>query len=308
MNYLKNLSKIKIAILALIIANVIWGDSFPIYKCSLDYIPPFLFIFIRFFGGALILLPFAYKNLRIVKADIPMLILISIIGITIQIPLLFFGLKLTPSINAPIIIAVAPLIIIAASIIFLKEKLRAKILIGTLISLGGVILIILRPIIESGGIDGNVLGNLMILGATLCFVAQSILLKKLTIRNDPLGLTFWMFLIGVIPLLPFVFYELQDFSISNLNSQAIIGIIYGTVFAAAIAHFTFIYGLKYIKASEVGIFTYIDPIATAIVAIPLLDEKITITYLMGSILVFLGIYVAEGRIQYHPLGKLFAKE
>ena len=302
-----NLSRIQIAILALIGANIIWGAAFPIYKWTLEIVPPFTFVFIRFFGGALLILPFVFKSLRIAKADIPKLILVSVIGITIQIPLIFFGLKLSPSINAPIIIASGPIILIVASVIFLNEKLKAKVLAGTLISLFGILAIILRPIIETGGLTGSVLGNLLLFGATLCAVAQALILKKITANNDPLTITFWMFLIGAVPIIPLVFYEAQTFNIiTDINTQAVLGLLYGIVFAAVLAHFFWTYGIKYIKASEVGIFAYVDPVATVAIAIPLLGEVITPTYIFGAVLVFLGIFIAEGRIHYHPFHKLRA--
>ena len=43
-------------ILALILANVIWGFAIPIYKLVLDDIPPFAFTFIRFSVAALVFL------------------------------------------------------------------------------------------------------------------------------------------------------------------------------------------------------------------------------------------------------------
>ncbi|MBI2621509.1 MAG: DMT family transporter [Candidatus Levybacteria bacterium] len=300
-----SLGKIQLSILALILANIIWGAAFPIFKWTLEVIPTFTFVFIRFFGGALLILPFIFKSLKITKTDIPKLILVSIIGVTIQIPLIFFGLKLSPSINAPIIIASGPIILIIASIIFLNEKLRLKVLAGTLISLIGVLAIILRPIIETGGLTGGVLGNFLIFGATLCSVAQALLLKKITVNNDPLTITFWMFLIGVIPIIPLVLIEAQTFNfVQDINIQGFIGLFYGVIFAAVLAHYLWTYGVKYIKASEVGIFSYVDPVATIVVAVPLLGESITPVYIAATILVFFGIFIAEGRIPYHPLQKL----
>jgi drug/metabolite transporter (DMT)-like permease len=70
----------------------------------------------------------------------------------------------------------------------------------------------------------------------------------------------------------------------------------------------FAYGVRYIRTSEVGIFGYIDPIATVLIAYPLLGEGITISFILGALFVFLGIYLAEGRIHYHPLHLLRAKE
>jgi len=291
-----SLSRIQLAIIALIFANIIWGAAFPIYKWTLEIVPPFIFTFIRFFGGALIVLPFVYKSLRIQRSDIPKLILVSLIGISVQIPLLFFGLKLSPSINAPIIIS---------SVIFLNEKLKVKVLIGTLVSLLGVLAIILRPFIESGGLTGSVLGNFLLFGATVCSVAQALILKRITANNDPLALVFWMFVIGIIPIIPFALYETQTFNLlTQINLQAVIGLLYGIVFAAVIAHYLYAFGIKFVKASEVGIFSYVDPLATIVIAIPLLGEIITPTYILGAILVFLGIFIAEGRVHYHPFQRL----
>ena len=300
-----SLGKVRLSILFLIIANIIWGAAFPIYKWTLEVLPPFTFAFLRFYLGALIIFPFVYKYLNIKKQDIPNLILLSLVSVTFLIPLLFLGLKLSPSINAPIIISSGPIILIIASIIFLREKVTGKLLLGTFISLAGILAIILRPLLDSG-FSGSILGNLFIFLATACGVLQALILKKLTVNNDPRTITFWMFFLGALPLLPFVFKESQTFSISDLNNQAIIGLVYAVILATALAHFLLVYGIKYIKASEVGIFSYVDPIATIVVAVPLLHETITGTYVLGAILVFLGIFIAEGRLHYHPLGKLFS--
>lgn len=308
MSYLKNLSTIKVAILALILANIFWGASFPIYKWTLEELPVFTFAFIRFFVGALILFPFVIKNIKIDKHDYKDLFLLSFTSVTLLVPLLFFGLKLTPSINAPIIFSTGPIILIIASIIFLKEKPRSKVVIGTLVSLFGISIIILRPLLDSG-ILGSILGNIILLIVTVFSVIQVILLKRLTVRNNPLTVIFWMFLIGSIPFIPFVLVESRSFNIINdISIQGLIGIIYGIYFASILAHSLFAFGTKYIHASEVGVFNYVDPIATIAVAVPLLGEHVTFAYITGSAFVFIGIYIAEGRIHYHPFHRLFTKK
>ena len=299
-----NLGKIQVAILFLILANIIWGAAFPIYKWSLEELPPFTFVFIRFFLGALIILPFVIKKLKIAREDYRNLIILSICSVTLQIPLLFLGLKLTPSINAPIIIAFGPIFLMMASVIFLKEKLKSKVVAGIFISLLGILTIILRPLMESG-LSGGVVGSFLIFLATICGVFQAVLLKKLTVRNDPLTITFWMFLIGSLPLLPFIIWESQSFSLTqDLTMKGFIGILYGVYLAAILAHYFLAYGIKYIKASEVGVFSYVVPIATIVIAVPLLNEVITPAYVIGAMLVFLGIFIAEGRIHYHPFRRL----
>ncbi len=298
------LGKVQISILALIIANVIWGASFPIYKWALDDIPSLTFVFLRFYIAAIVLLPFVYKDLKIQREDWWDLFLLSFVGITVSISLLILGLKLSSSINAPIIMSSGPVFLIIGSLFYLKEKLKRKVVLGTLVSLIGVLLIVILPVFKEG-FDGSVLGNLFLVGAAITSVVHALLLKKIMPKYKPLVVAFWQFLIGSLPLLPFFFIELnQTHWTSDINFKIIIGIFFGSILATAIAHSIYAYGIKFIKASEVGVFTYVDPVATIIVAVPLLHEEITPLYIVGAAFVFLGIFIAEGRLHYHPLHRL----
>lgn len=299
-------SKVKLAILALITANIIWGAAFPIYKLTLTNIPPFTFVFLRFFLSAIILLPFVYKNLKIKVKDLITLFLLSFAGITLTISFLNFGLTLSSSINAPIIISASPIILIIGSFFYLKEKLKTKVLIGTLISFSGVLVVVLIPFFERG-ISGTITGNLFLVFAAIFSVIHALLLKKVLPKYNTLTIVFWSFLIGSIPLLPLIINEYnQTHWVNNLTLPVLAGIAFAVILATVVGHSLYAYGMKYIAANEVGIFSYIDPIATILVAIPLLHETISTPYIIGSILVFLGIIVAEKRLNYHPLHKLFS--
>lgn len=297
-------SQIKLAILSLIIANIIWGAAFPIYKLTLVSVPPFTFVFLRFFLSAIILFPFVYKNLKIKARDLITLFLLSFSGITLAISFLNFGLTLSSSINAPIIISASPIILIIGSFLYLKEKLKTKVVIGTLISFLGVLVIVLMPVLENG-LSGTITGNFFLVFAAIFSVIHALLLKKILPKYNTLTVVFWSFLIGSLPLLPLVTNEFnQTHWVNHLNYQILMGIAFAVILATVIGHTIYAYGIKYIKASETGIFAYIDPIATIVVAIPLLHETITTPYVVGSFLVFLGIIVAEKRLNYHPIHRL----
>lgn len=301
------LSKRQLAVLSLIGANIIWGASFPIYKLALKDIPPFTFVFLRFFLGSVLILPFTVHNLRIAKEDIGKLVLYATCGISLAISLLFFGLRLAPSINAPIIYSAGPIILTLFAIFYLREKPNKKILIGTVISLLGVLIIVIRPIFESG-FSLIIIGNFFLILACIADVTSTITLEKIMKRYSPLTIVFWSFLIGSISILPLAILEQISNPVRTVSMGGVMGIAYGVVLAAVVAHLFFAYGAKYIKTSEIGIFAYVDPIATALVAVPLLGEKITAFYLLGALFVFGGIFIAEGRLHYHPLHLLSKKE
>ncbi len=297
-------------ILSLIITNIIWGGASPIFKFALQNIPPFTLAFIRFFFAGLIFLPlifFYYQKVSFKRWW--QIFLVSFFGIFINITFFFLGLKKTESINAPIIASAGPVFLYLFSIIFLKEKPKIKVAAGMIISLLGVLIIILSPLLFDGKtvFFGEVEGNFFILLATLGTVFATLIGKDLFKKVNPLFATSFTFLISSLLFFAFVPYELSKWSLTDLNLNGWLGIIYGIFFSSAIAYFLYYWGIAKIDGQEVGLFTYIDPVVAVLIAAPLLGEYPNLFYIIGSILVFGGIYLAEGRIHWHPFYKLKIK-
>ncbi len=295
------------AVFALIIANLIWGAASPVFKLSLQNITPFTLAFIRFFGAMLLILPFSISNCHIEKKDWAKLILLSIFGITINISFFFLGLKYAPSINAPIIASSGPVFLYLFSIFILHEKRHNKVLIGTIISLLGVLIIVGQPLLTDS-FDGQILGNLFFVLAMFGAIGHAIMSKEILPKYPAQSITFWSFLIGSITFLPMALFEmLNGNSMADLDYRGWTGIIYGIFLSSAAGYFLFEWAVKNMDVQEVGIFTYLDPIVAILIAMPLLGESITPIFLVGSSLVFGGIIIAEGRLNFHPLHKLRAK-
>ena len=89
--------------------------------------------------------------------------------------------------------------------------------------------------------------------------------------------------------------------------ELFLGILFGVFLSSALAYFLFNYGIAKIKTQEVGLFTYIDPIVAVLIAAPLLQEYPTAHFFAGTLLVFGGIFFAEGRVHWHPFHKLKMK-
>ncbi len=295
---------------ALIIANIIWGAASPIFKFALENIPPLTLAFIRFFFAALLFTPFI-KNLNISLSGKEWLELIlgALFGISINITFFFWGLQRTESINAQIIASSGPVFLFFLSVLFLKEKPQLKVFLGMITALLGVLLIIVSPILFDGKAFaiGELQGNLFFLLATLSAVMHPLLQKHVIAKVGSSKVTFISFLIGALTFFPFMLIELQSWSISQLNFQGWVGIVFGVFLSSALAYYLFNYGIAKIKTQEVGLFTYIDPIVAVLIAIPLLREYPTIHFFVGSLLVFGGILLAEGRVHWHPLHKLKMK-
>lgn len=295
------------AIIALIIANIIWGAAPPIFKWALTDIHPFTLAFLRFVLPVVIMYPFVRGKLKVHPKDRFIVILIGFFGITVNILFLFLGLLQAPSINASLIASSAPIFLILYALFFLRhEKPKKKLILGSLIGLFGVLLVLVTPLFNHGNITA--IGNLFYLIAMTGGVIAIIFVRKIMKRNTPEAITFWSLFVGAIGFIPFFLYEVSIYGfLPNISTQGILGLIYGVFFSSLIAYFFQTYALKYLAAADAGVFTYIDPVITILVAAPLLHEFPDTTFVAGAVFVLLGILLAEGRLHYHPF-HLFLKK
>ncbi|MCL5675699.1 MAG: DMT family transporter [Patescibacteria group bacterium] len=293
-------------ILAEILANVLWGFGGPIVKVALYKISPLTFVAIRMVFSVLILFPFVFPRLKkqnFDKNDCLMILVIGLLGITFNIGFYFLGLSLTSMIDTSVIISTTSIFTAVAAFLFLKEKISRIVSVGIVLSFAGTVVIILQPILEKGLFSsGNLLGNLLILLSTLTWVAYVILNKEIAKKYDSLVLVFIYFIIGTISFVPFAakdIFRLEFYQ--SLSPFLIFALAYETIFATVICYFLVIWGLKYVTATTAGIITYINPVISIIASILFLGEKVTATFLIGTVLVASGLFLAETRHPKHPL-------
>lgn len=292
-----NSSNRRQAIIALIIANLIWGAASPIFKWSLTSIPPFLLAFLRFFIASLILLPFAYKELNQTKIQLlPKIFIFTFLGITFNISFFFLGLELAPSINAAIIASIQPFILVILGAWFLKETITKREMTAALISFLGILIIILAPLIGDGyQAEMFLIGNLFFLLAALGAIGHAVVGKTILNKENLLGMTLVSFVIGTLTFIPFAVYEhLQNpLWYLNLGVSGYVGIVYGAVFSSALAYHLYIVGLNGMEASETGIFGYLMPLSAVIIGVLFFGESLNLPFIIGTVLIIVGLILQE---------------
>lgn len=287
--------------LALATASIIWGANTPIMKVVLQSVPLFSLAFIRFFFASILLLPFIYKELKVKKEDIGMIIFTALFGVTFLISLVFWGYKLTSALNAGILNATMPIFNLLIAYLFLKEHIYKRFLIGILFGVIGVTVIISKDFIAKG-FDLSPIGDTLIIISMVSFAIYDLASKKLSKRYNPLVIVFYSFLIGSILFLPAVSVELQKnpFWWKTVPSLAWIGVIYGVFFSSLVAFSLWQWGIGKVMDSQVGFFLYLQPIVTGILAVLFLHEVINVSFIIGSCCIFLGLIVAERHKTNHP--------
>lgn len=245
---------------------------------------------------------FLFKRFSMPKTQKSWLTLIfaSIFGSTLNLGLLFLGTKYTSVTEQAIITAVAPIFVIIGGAFFLKERVTKKEKIGIGITLLGTLILTLQPIFETHG-DGftSVFGNTMLVLSNLAWVGYVILTKKnLREKVDAVSITYIGFVVGFITTLPIAFLENGSFSkmleiITLASPKAQAGVVYMAVISGAIGYYLFQLGHKTIEVSEAALFSYLQAIFTIPFAVVLLNEKLTLPFIIGAGVVVVGVLFAE---------------
>lgn len=294
------------AILALTLASIIWGATPAVMKVTLASVPPFSLALIRFGTASIFLLPFVFTKLRVLRRDILLVLLAGLFGVGIHIPLFFLGLKLTTALNAGIFVASIPIFTLLFAHVILRERTTKNLIAGALLGSLGIGVIIGQGALNVG-VTLSPIGDALLLFSTLSFVFFEIVSKKLFKTYKPLIVTFYSFMIGAAVFAPFAYAEFQNNPawFTNLPKQAVFGMFYGIFFSSFAAYSLWQWGLSKLDASRVGFFLYLDPIVATVVAVLLLSEKITVPFVIGALLIFFGLFLAERKLpHYHHLRKL----
>lgn len=288
----------------LTLVAVIWGVAGPVIKITLPSYSPFVFLTYRFLVSSLVLIPIylvfkpKWPNS---KKEIIILTIVGLVGSTINLAFTFYGFLYSTVLDATILSNTGPIFVVAAGALFLKEKITSREKLGIFITFIGALSIVIEPLLKLGNTNHNLLGNLLIIGANLSWVAYVILAKySLKYKVDTLLLVTYMFFLGLITSFPFAIIQSKGITnlfliISTAPPIAHIGVWYMAILSGALAYFLYQDAQKSVEASEATLFGYLSPLFAMPLAIFWLHEKITLPFVIGTLIVATGVLIAEYR-------------
>lgn len=302
-----SLSKRSLAYLALLITSLIWGVAVVVIKYTLNFIDPLSFLFFRFLISSGILFPFFLISVRrhpLYKHDLPNLFFLGTLSTTITLYLLFVGMQYTTAIDTSLISILGPIFIVFGGAYVLKEKVTRREKIGLSIAVLGSMTALLEPLFKRNTHPQAIFGNSLVFLSYIVWAGYTLLYKKSSQKYHPLIVTFFNFFSGLVTLAPIFLIrnlltclasgQVGQFTIT-VNSAAIPGILYMSLFSSCIAYFTYNLGVSLIEASEASLFEYLKPIFTIPLALFWLKEEISLPFLLGAIIAAIGVAISEWR-------------
>ncbi len=293
------------AYLYLLLVSIIWGAASPVVKNTLTWFDPWLFLTYRFGVSTAIAVPYlwlAHTPLPKKSSDWGLVLLTAVISAPLALWLFFEALSKTTALSGSLLTAVGPLLMILGGAMFFRDRITKTESLGIDITIAGALITAVGPLILNGQMDtlGKFEGNLIMLGAVTADIVAALLSKRaLQKRVNAAFLAQSQFILGFVLFLPIVLYQRSVADIANIITaaplEAHLGVFFMAVLSGTIAYTLRNMAVKIIEISESALFNYLQPLWGAILAVLWLGEPITKSYVVGGLVIAVGVVVAEQR-------------
>ena len=279
----------------------IWGSTFVFTKMLLIHgLSPAQIFTLRFIVAYVLLLAFElitrWQSFRLSSAswrDELMMLLLGITGGSLYFLTENAAMLYTTATNTSLIVCSCPLfaMMLVALAYRQSERFTRVQVIGSLLACLGMAVVVLngRFVLHLSPI-----GDMLAFGACLCWAVYSLLMKSVTERYSTFFITRKVFIYGLLTILPYylVFPSFPSMEVI-FNSQVLWNLLFLSVVASMICFLVWNWVIRQLGAVVATNWLYFNTITTIIFAWWLLHEQITLWFLLGSVLIIVGMILSD---------------
>lgn len=286
------------ASLYLILATLFWSGNFVVGQAAVASMTPLDLTFWRWTLAAVPLLALAQlvekPDWRAVLRRWPVLLLLSVLGMVSYTLLLYGALGYTSAINASLITAVNPALIVVLAIVVLGEKTTRLGWLGLM----GVLLVLTRGELQRVLSLSFNTGELMMVGAIVVWAAYTIIARRLEV--PAIAATAVQVAMATVMLAPFAValqVRLPDTPVGGWS------LAYIAVFPSLGAYLFWNLALKTTPPATAGNYLNLMVVFTAIITVAL-GTPLTLVQVAGGLLVVAGVLLTgfKGRAALRTAG------
>ena len=277
----------------------IWGSTFVFTKMLLQNgLSPAQIFTLRFIIAYILLLAFALSRHRFrlfcksLKDELLMVVL-GITGGSVYFLAENAAMLFTTATNTSLIVCSCPLFAMLLFAIVYRHSER----VSRLQALGSVIACLGMAVVVLNGhfvLHLSPLGDMLAFAACLCWAVYSLLMKPATERYSSLFITRKVFFYGLLTIIPYYFFVPGFPSMEVLLCPEVLwNLLFLGVVASMICYVTWNWVISKLGAVVATNWVYFNPITTIIFAWWLLHEQITVWFLLGTVLILTGMYLAD---------------
>jgi drug/metabolite transporter (DMT)-like permease len=270
---------------------LVWGSNFVFGKMLVQDFSPALLTMLRLLFIVLFLIGLSSNKKhfkQVNKSDLLAVFFLGVIGVFINQWSFFVGLQTADPTTSALILATTPILTSVLAAIFLKEKLTIRMLMGSIVAIIGIYFVVAKGNLSSLHIDK---GLLWIVITMITFAIMIIMTRLLSHRVDPLTITLYSNIVGLIVSIPFAFLLDTPLHISFKMSEW--AFLIGTaVVVHGIATLIWNNNIRYVDASKASILSNLEPFVAMIMGLILLYKPITGAEILGSLFIVGGVVLS----------------
>lgn len=288
----------------LIGAQLLYGANYTIAKEVMpEFIQPFGFVLLRCLGAVSMFWTVSlFVKEKLDLKDLPKLALCAVFGIVINQLMFFKGLSLTHPINAAVIMISTPILVLVMAAVIIKERITTKKALGIGIGMFGTLLILVMGKTLSFGSD-TFLGDILILVNASSYGVYLVLISPIMKKYHPITVIKWVFLFGLIMVLPFGYSEFSQIEWSSFPPHVVWATVFVVVGLSFFAYLFNISALKYVSPSVVSTYIYLQPIIASTIAITMGKDQLSWIKVASALLICLGVYLVSSKSKLQLAGK-----
>lgn len=214
------------------------------------------------------------------------------------------AMNYTTTTNTSLIVSLSPLIAtFLISLFYQSQRLNRVQSAGSLMAALGVVIVVLngRFVLHLSPI-----GDSLAFSAALCWGFYSLLMIPANLRYDTLFITRKVFVYGLLSMIPYYLWKPEETVIftasvlSVLDLPVLLNLLFLGCVASMLCFLAWNWVLKKLGAVIATNYVYFNPVTTILFAWAVLSEQITVYFLLGTVLILLGMILVDKYPSYVP--------
>ena len=285
------------------ITVAIWGSTFVFTKMLLlNGLSPAQIFTLRFIIAYILLLAFELtmkrQSFRLFSRswiDELLMLLLGVSGGSLYFLAENAAMLYTTATNTSLIVCSCPLFAMLLVALFYRqsERFTRMQVVGSLMACMGMAVVVLNGHFV---LHLSPIGDMLAFGACLCWAVYSLLMKSVTERYSTLFITRKVFFYGLLTILPY-YVLFPGFPSTEVifSSEVLWNLLFLGVVASMGCFLVWNWVIRQLGAVIATNWVYFNPITTILFAWWLLHEQITPWFLMGTVLILMGMYFCDRR-------------
>jgi len=280
----------RLAELGILVIMVFWAGNFIVVKGAIAILPPVAFTFLRYCLAAvtlLVLLRWREGAVRLPRGDVLPIAVLGVIGFGCYQILWPVGLSSIPAGDSALLIATTPVLTALLAVAVGADALNPIKLLGAVVSLVGVGVVIGAS--QGLSLGASLGGDLLTLGASLCWAIYSVFGAGILRRHSPLATTTWAIVAGTLFVAPVGLAQLARADLSGFGWPVMLAIVYSGTIGAGFANVVIFHGVKLLGPTRVTSFQALVPALAVVLAGLFLREAIRPIQVAGGLVILAGV-------------------